>query len=609
MEQKKFDKRDFDYIATFIADTYASRKRRRLDYDKQVKEVDRQLSMTPDVGHKLDSQGRIDDRKKWMPEIELPLQAQALEVLTADARRMMSPDSGPWFDAHAAADDKYLEYMDTQTIITGDEMDVPSIMNQENIDNLVRGTIGHWHRQYNFWDHVDQMNAEAFKYGVMIGRGRMVKKSVLFHANKGNLTKDQEIPVLFPRSIKNIYLDENEFNLMNAGYILGPSVICADTMHIEDMKLAVKHGGTDPHDMNGGWVQKNMAGLDGDEKGFIQTLEYEGDLTVPRQNIRIRNAIVTVVQGKSNKESVNRVVRVRFAKQSTYVIHKYHSEQIDSPYGTSPLLKGLPIQKMASDMANRILIAAAIHNEPPISWDPDDLNLAASGGPRMEPGAAWETTGNIKVHPVGDPGIMMNMYQSMIQQHADVTGVNQPRLGAQTRSHTTAFAKEAELSRGTIRTVDYVKAALRGPMTKWLEMCYRMGRNNMTKTETIYIDAYKGFVDINKTHLPEKVVFNAQGAGGPQEEQAKEQKKLGAIQQAMGLEQLKVQQVQAMQLGVQPTIDLDKAIREVLGDGGWSDIDAITHGEETDVAEPPPLDPNAQQQIAPGTALETISGQ
>jgi hypothetical protein len=64
--------------------------------------------MVPDVSHKKLPNGQVDANKMWMAEMELPLQAQALEVLTADARRMMFPDSGPWFRAHAQVTDDYL---------------------------------------------------------------------------------------------------------------------------------------------------------------------------------------------------------------------------------------------------------------------------------------------------------------------------------------------------------------------------------------------------------------------------------------------------------------------------------------------------------------------
>ena len=56
-----------------------------------------------------------------MAEMELPLQAQALEVLTADARRMKFPDTGSWFRAHGQMTDEYLDQNDFKSFVLGDQ--------------------------------------------------------------------------------------------------------------------------------------------------------------------------------------------------------------------------------------------------------------------------------------------------------------------------------------------------------------------------------------------------------------------------------------------------------------------------------------------------------
>ena len=106
---RRFDKRDFAQIEGFICEELKSRKAARKDREKIWKDIDRQLAMTPDASYKLDAQGKPDRQRAWMPESELPLQAQTLEVLTADSRRMKFPDSGPWFAAHSEVTDKYLD--------------------------------------------------------------------------------------------------------------------------------------------------------------------------------------------------------------------------------------------------------------------------------------------------------------------------------------------------------------------------------------------------------------------------------------------------------------------------------------------------------------------
>jgi hypothetical protein len=149
-----------------------------------------------------------------------------------------------------------------------------------------------------------------------------------------------------------------------------------------------------------------------------------------------------------------------------------------------------------------------------------------------------------------------------------VTGVNAPRLGAQTVSHTTAYAKNVEISRGTTRTVDYVNSVNIGPMTRWLHMAFEMGKSVMKGEETFYIRPYGGYVTITKDHLPDLANFEVFGAGGPQEEQAKLAKRLQAFQLAAQLDPLK------LQTGGKP-MDYEAAQKEILREGGWTDLDVF----------------------------------
>jgi len=605
---KKYTKADFNLIAEYIREEYTRRKQGR-HLDKQWAEVDRQLRMEPDKSRKM-TNGKVDPKNDWLPEVELPLQSQTLEILNADARRMMFPDSGPWFQAHIALTDKYLEGVDFQSMITGDENDVPSQITQDNADKLVEGVLNHWHRQYDFYGAYDAINSEAFKYGTGVGKGRLVTKNVFINTAKGVVSDKQKIPVLFPRSIKNTYLDDNPYSLMNEGHILGSSVIEFKSQRIQDLKMAAKKGSTDPKSMEGGWMPRNLNGLEGDDRGVIDLLEYEGDLVVPKNkdSIVITGAIITIVCGKHQKKDDQRVVRLRFREFpfQSHIIHPYHLEDLNSPYGTSPLMKGMPIQKAAVDALSTLLVAGALSVEPPIGYDNDDLEFAASGGPRVYPGAQWPTTGDIVVHDnIGDPSAMFAIYSGFLAQYADVTGVNAPRLGGQTVSHTTAYAKEAEISRGTIRTVDYVRSVLKGPAAQWLNMAYQMGRKVITK-DTIYIDAYNGFVDITKKALPEIATFDVHGAGGPGEEQDKMNARIQSLQMAISLDQVKAQYAQ---LGIPPTVNIEAAIEQVLREGKWNDVDAIL-GTNAPIegTEPGPALGNAPQGVAtaPGAAIQAL---
>ena len=67
---RRFDKRDFGRLAESIKADLDKRKDRRKDLEKQWKEGDRQGEMKPATREKRAG-------TDWMPEMELPLQAQA----------------------------------------------------------------------------------------------------------------------------------------------------------------------------------------------------------------------------------------------------------------------------------------------------------------------------------------------------------------------------------------------------------------------------------------------------------------------------------------------------------------------------------------------------
>jgi len=577
IKKEKPGSTDFNKIADFVISEWSKRKSRRIILEKEWKEIDRQLRMEPDKSLKLDSQGRRDSKSAWIPELELPLQSQTLEVLTADARRMMFPDSGPWFVSHVNLTDDFLETTDLSALISGDKNEVPTSIDQDGADKLVTGVVNHWHRQYDFHSNVDAINAESFKYGMGVGRARLVKKSVFQDKSRGVTRQDQVLPVLIPRSIKETYLDDNPYSLMNEGHLIAPAVIFEKTQRIEDLILAAKDGSSDPKKDDGGWMRAQLKDLKGDDSGNVQLLEYEGGLLVPissTETLHYPNAIVTVVVGVKDKSTVSRVVRFRQkdASESTYIEFPYHSEHVDTPYAASPLMKGRPIQIAATDALTRLLMAGAYDAQPALRYSPDDPRLAANGGPILYPGACIPSADPIEKIDIGNPTALLQVYVGLLQQYFDVTGVNAPRLGAQTKSHTTAFAKDAEITQGTVRTVDYVRSSLKGGLTRWLDLAYKMGSKHLGQSE-IYIDAYNGFVDIDKSKLPETVVFEAHGSGGPAEEQAKRDQRLNSMQLALQVDNI------ALQTGREASLDLNKVVDQILREGGWTDVDTLLRSE------------------------------
>lgn len=607
--KRRFDKRDFDYIAEFVIEEKERRARKRLDREKHWKEIDRQIAMEPDVSFKKLPNGEDDQKKLWMAEMELPLQAQALEVLTADARRMMFPDTGPWMRAHAEMTDDYLRNTDFQAIILGDEAEVPSQINQDNADKLVEGYLLHLFRQYDLQGRMDRINAEAFKYAMGVGRARMETKNVFIDEARGVRKETHKIPVLVPVSIKQLYLDDAKPSV-HTSQMLGPAHIAHDWIKLENLAIAANKGSNDPKAADGGWMSEGLKGLLADENGYVQLLEMEGDIIVPRKTTRsivIPGAIVTVALGaaaKSGDKATRGVIRFRFRKEpfNSYLLFPYHYEDVENVYPVSPLMKGRTVQIMAVDALNRLMDSAMLKNSPPVSYDGSDMSFNIAGGPEIYPTAIWKSAdpGAIKAHTDigGDPAALSSVLSLAINLYAELTGVLPARLGAQTVSHTTAFAKDAELQRGAVRTIDYVKQAGQGSLTRWLDMAYQMGRGALGKEPvSFFIDAYGGFVEVSKAQLPEKAIFEWFGAGGPSEEAQKRAMKMQAATMAMQLDQVNVQ------LGGPQKLDIGQLINAVLREGGWTDLDTVTRTDTATAQAPqePALAMAAMQQLTDQT--------
>lgn len=597
----EFGQSEWDDIAQTIFDTYRKRRDKRRDdqLDKKWREIDRQLRMEPKNPHKTLPDGRPDISRMWMAEMELPLQAQTLEVLTADARRLTIPDSGSWYSATVELSDEYAEHLQgfgfseetgrlelgteiPAAAMAGDENDVPSLFLQKNANELLQGIQDYFRSQYDFGQSLDKINAEAFKYGTGLARGRVVTKAQILSIASGDIRETTKFPALIPASIKNHYLDDSPHATMHEGHVIDTGVIQFRKVKFEDIVIAATKGENNPMAVDGGWMPGQLAGIEtGKDNKLLDLLEFEGDLIVPRksgESIVLEGVIVTVIIGKSKKggkqTTDKRVVRFRFRQTpfNSYTLFPYHCEDLQDAYATSPLMKGRPLQMACVDALNRLLDSAALKNSPPVGYDRTDLYFAQYGGPQIHPYAKWGTVGPVQVYDEigGDPAVLASMLANLVNFYYGVTGVQPARLGEQTRSHTTAFAKNIEFQTGQSRTVDYVRNSLKGPLTRWLYMeKHLLGMTLTTSPQSVYIEPFDAWMEVTKDALPDNAWYNALGASGPLEAEQKRQERFQAAQQALAIDNLSIQ------LGQQPAIDRNKLIDAILSEGGWTDIDAL----------------------------------
>lgn len=554
VKQKKFRKEHWAAAAKFINDEFERRKGRRTEREKIWNEIDRQIEMRPKPLTKGD---RKSKETTWFPNTELPLQATALEVLQADSRRLTFPRGREWYLPHSEVSDEYLERWqarrEIEPLIGG--VPTPSKLDQETADTIVKATLDYYHGLFNFRDAIDFLDVEAIKYGTYAGRVLQMDRPRFENSFKGVRASRLSGPAVIPISVRHYFPDDSLQTIMMEGMALSPSDIRRYFQRADDMKIAASKGD--------GWIKAHVANLEVKNPDQpVTMLEYEGDLIIPRsrESIFLPNVLVTVAVSDGGP----RIVRFRELKNNsrTYFSGMYEKENMTSPYGTSPLMKGQPLQEMATLMANSLAAVAALSAQAPALWDRSESALLAMGGPPLYPGASIgvdDPTGAINVINEWNISDIAGALSLILGQYEDLTGVSAPRRGAQTKSHTTAFAVDVENTRGLVRTDDYVQNKER-VLSSVLSMEYEIARKSLSSTPIfIGTGGLDGFVNLSKADLPDNVLFEVTGSSGPATEREAEEQK---VQRLMAAAQLSAQSLQ--QGG--PVLNFEEAMKELLGD-------------------------------------------
>ena len=526
---KKLDAADFRTIAAWVKSEKDARESKRHDLDETWKEIDRQIAMNP-IPRKTDSGAEKD----WYPSIEEPLQFNALEVILADVRSGLFPPSrSSWYRVTGAMDDDMVAAAQKGLVVEG----VPTRLDQEGVNAIIKAVIDYYHRLYDFRANFMLFAAECVKYGTGVARVREVKMDRFMNDYRG--VTNGAGPAFLPLSIKSTYLDDTEALTMHEGVSIGGVMLHCETRLYEDIKAAAKSGGADR-----GWrtsiINKIEPKKGEDKRGLIEIIEGEGDFIVPNGEkvIFLPNSRIMVAVGAGGPEVI------RFEENAlpfhSRVIGRYMRQDVESAYGVSPLMKGLPVQEAASFALNDLLASGAIKAQPPVAYDRNDATFAAKGGPEIYPRAMWGTdnpSGVLVQHQIGDSTALLQVYIALIKKYEDLTQANDPRRGGGMKSHTTAGAAQLDTMRALARTEDFIQDLIDGPLTSVLYMEYDIIRKVMPKNMMIPIDSegMSGFIRVSREMLPEKVYFNVFGTAGIQDEAQRNQSFFTAAQFVMSL--------------------------------------------------------------------------
>ncbi len=565
-EKRRILQRDWDQAASYIMEELNRRKRERHHLELLWGEVDRQIAVKV--------RPKDEAAPKWTPNLPLPWQAEALELLVADGRRLLFPDDRNFFRAQASVTVENLPKLDFQSFIEGADIDpgargIDARGPFEFASDLVEGVLSYFHGQYDLKGAWDQFNAQNFRYGTAAACMRVVDDDS-FHGDLVGVYRKRKRYIAFvPQDMWETYLDDAPSLAMNEGIVMAPGHIRERFMLLADALLAAKKGGSDPEKMSGGWMPKVLEGMEPlrEPAGHVRVIDWTGDIIIPRASgpdIYLPNVILTVAVGAGQP----RVCRYRENPFpfNPYIVGNYQKDNPCSVYGTSPLIKGAPIHEGGVMLYNSMLTAAALNALPPVRTDPSDHFLEAQGGALLEPGAQWPALSKPEPVETGNVEALTRSWLITQAQYADVTGITAPRLGAQTKSHQTAFAVDAEQTRGLTRTINYIRGVMSDPMVRFLYMEYAWARKNNTAMH-VFLPEYNAWVDVKGSQLPADVQIEVTGSGGPLDERERLARKMQAIQGFMQIEPL------ARQAGGTPG-NIDAIRREILREGGIVDTEA-----------------------------------
>lgn len=513
----------------------------RVEVQKRWDEIDRQVAMTPDPNK---------NRKTWHPRFELPFQANALEVLSADADQMLFPGNGVFFNVHAQMTNEYLDRFQKDVLfLNGDNPELDRFeATQENINEVNQALLIHAHDQYNFQDAIKLSNSEAFKYGTRAVRVRAVEKTTFQNQFKGVLRSESLMPVVAPISIKDFYPDDLAYRALAHGMHLRPMEIMHGQHRLVDLKMAAKRGSTDTRDaVNGGWVKDVVSTLElnGDDaikNPFVEFLEVEGDLVLPSKSGKDRvfpNMITTVVFGRI--KSGPEIIRIRenpFSFNS--VFWSQYFQDCIGVYGTSPLMKGASLQKIAQQAAESVVITSVMQARPALLVNRSDPMFRKTGSVEIYPDALLDLLSKPEALNFGDLTGQSAVFAQMAKLHEDTTSSTAQRLGAQTKSHQTAAAIDQEAQRGQSRTVAFVRSQERGFLTNILQAEAEILRKDMKK-QNVFIPRQGAYVVASGDSVAPDLTFSVTGSSAATEELQREAKMAQTIQSLIQIEQLSEQ--------------------------------------------------------------------
>lgn len=564
-KKRRITKKDWDKVGEFVKNEHDARKRDkfRTIHETIWREVDRQISMSPMKRYNKDKQV-IDE--EWRSVMELGELAKASEIITADVMRLTFPTTRSWFEAHS-------EPPASLNPETGEKEVNQDV--QEFNDKALRALMAQQHLDFGLKARYELSVKEALHHGGYVAEMRFENRSK-YHNGTG--IQVMGAPVWVPYSMWNAFPDP------------APSVIGTDMFYTGSMILVdylpryvlkeISNGE--------GWFPENIEKIPKQtnknkdvETEDVELVKRYGDLVISRGDgdIYLPNAKVILGNGVVLYYAPNEL------PYPSVIYSGYERMDVRDPYYTSPLIKLSPMQKLASQLANKYVDNVWLRVEPPIVYDANDPQFVINGGPVIAPGAKVGTKASASFQEVkiGEPEQALQGLQLIIQQLQQGLGVNAIRSGAGSdASDKTATEINTSEAKAEIRTAEFVAKQERHALRPSLYMQHELNKLYMEYYEFYNpeMDA-PDFMRATKADLPGIVNFEVVGSKGVLGEQARSEK---------------VTQITAFASGNElfaPLLNRVALLKDMYQDAGVKDPEKYINAPEEEV--PPEVEAMKQQ--------------
>jgi hypothetical protein len=493
MAERRILSKDFDEVERFINEEMESRERNafRKDHEKIWKELDRQLKMEAIKRRSIDGRPLPPT---WHSEFELGELSKASEIITADAMRMLFPEDRTWFEPHVQIDGT----IDPQTGTTIVQADV-----QETADDRLRALMSQQHLDFGLKARFELSIKEALHHGSF---GSEVRWEPMLLAQAGSL-KNIAAPVWVPYSMWNTFPDPSP-SVIGTNLFYTGSMIFVEFIPMWKLKRIASGSGWLPkrlEQVNEHQTHKLQSQEDADTND-VKLVKYFGDLSISRKSgddIFLPNCKAITANGK--------LVFIQANEDLPYppvIFSGYERPDVRNPYYTSPLIKNSPIQKFTTQALNRFVDVAELFADPPIEYDANDPEYAASGGPVIAPGSKSATKSmgkGFKSLEIGDPRFLLEGGQMGVRMLEQGTGVSAMRQGTASSERQTA-TEIRQLEQGAeVRTVDFVSKLGPSALRPFLYMQHELNKKKLSDYP----------VYVNEMKSPDYMIFTREDVNIP----------------------------------------------------------------------------------------------